>query len=306
MAMRAHETDVSTPDILLTPGVVEVNLSTFPTGDGKPMAENFVNGLQMTGLQDSLRRLLEAQERTNAAIGGNQFLYYNPYNKRDNLSPDAYVALDVDPGARDVWFTWEEGKAPDIVFEITSPSTRRKDLSTEPRGKLTLYGRMGVREYYVYDPALKRTRTPRPRLYAFTLQGKGMQTWRLEETALLPDGGVWSPLLRAELRPVVTPDTEWEPAGVYLRVIDPETGAPIRVGEEIRQDYQAAREQAQAAREQAQAAREQAQAARERVMGLQEQLTREEMARQDAEQRARRAEEELERLRAARAQAENL
>ncbi len=107
-----------------------------------------------------------------------------------------------------------------------------------------------------------------------------MQTWRLEETALLPGGGVWSPILRAELRPVVTPDTEWEPAGVYLRVIDPTTGAPIRVGEEIRQDYQAAREQA---------------------MGLQEQLTREEMARQDAEERARRAEEELERLRAARA-----
>jgi len=294
MAMRAHETDVSTPDILLTPGVVEVDLSTFPTGDGKPMAENFVNGLQMTGLQDALRRLLEAQDRANAAIGGNQFLYYNPYNKRDNLSPDAYVALDVAPGARDVWFTWTEGKAPDIVFEITSPSTRRKDLSTEPRGKLTLYGRMGVREYYVYAPALKRTRTPRPRLYAFTLQGKGMQTWRLEETALLPSGGVWSPILRAELRPVVTPDTEWEPAGVYLRVIDPTTGAPIRVGEEIRQDYQAAREQAQTAREQAQTAREQA-------MGLQEQLTREEMARQDAEERARRAEEELERLRAARA-----
>ncbi len=91
---------------------------------------------------------------------------------------------------------------------------------------------------------------------------------------------------------MVTPNTEWEPAGVYLRVIDPATGAPIRVGDEVRQDYQAAREQAQIAREQ--------------VRGLQEQLTREEMARQDAEERARRAEEELERLRTARAQAENL
>ncbi len=73
---------------------------------------------------------------------------------------------------------------------------------------------------------------------------------------------------------MVTPNTEWEPAGVYLRVIDPATGAPIRVGDEVRQDYQAAREQ---------------------VRGLQEQLTREEMARQDAEERTRRAEEELER-----------
>ncbi len=43
MAMRARETDVTTPYILLTPGVVEVDLSTFPTGDGKPVAETYAN-----------------------------------------------------------------------------------------------------------------------------------------------------------------------------------------------------------------------------------------------------------------------
>ncbi len=43
MAMRARRTNITAPDIFLVPGVVDVDLSTFPTSDGKPTAENFVN-----------------------------------------------------------------------------------------------------------------------------------------------------------------------------------------------------------------------------------------------------------------------
>ncbi|GHV32187.1 hypothetical protein FACS1894167_15120 [Synergistales bacterium] len=38
--------------------------------------------------------------------------------------------------------------APDVVFEILSPSTSKRDLSV----KLELYERSGVREYFVVDP----------------------------------------------------------------------------------------------------------------------------------------------------------
>jgi len=299
MAVRARETNTTTPYILLTPGVVDVDLSTFPTDDGKPMAETFVNQVQMVGLQYAVRRLLEAQGR-DAAIGGNQFLYYNPYNRRDNLSPDAYVALDVAPGARDAWFTWSEGKAPDIVFEITSWTTRRQDLSTAPRGKRALYGRMGVREYYVYDPAALAP----PHLRAFALHGDG-QEQRLEEVTLLPSGGVRSPLLRAELRPVATPGTEWEPAGIYLRVIDPAADEPIRVAEEVQQDYQAALAQVMGLQERL---TEVEQASRERLAEVEqasrERLAEVEQAHLDAEERARLAEEELAKLRSTQAQQE--
>ncbi len=271
MAMRAHRTDVTTPGTP-TPmsaaarDMPDVDLSTFPTGDGKPVAETYANYLQMTHLQLALRRLLQLQGRPPAVIGGNQFLYYNRYNKREHLSPDVYVGFDLaPPDSRDVWFTWVEGKAPDIVFEITSPSTQRKELSREPRGKLTLYAQLGVREYYVYDPQLVMF----PPLRAFALtQG------RLEEAPLLPNGGAWSELLRAELRTVVA--MEWGRAGTYLRVIDPATGAPIRVGEEVLQDYYVAQERVT---EQARLDAEQARIA--------------------AEERARLAEEALERLRAA-------
>ena len=49
---------------------------------------------------------------------------------------------------RPIWFTWIEGKFPDIVCEVTSPSTQDDDLTT----KVRLYEQLGAREYYIYDP----------------------------------------------------------------------------------------------------------------------------------------------------------
>lgn len=43
--------------------------------------------------------------------------------------------------------------APDFIIEIVSPSSRKMDYST----KMTLYSETGVREYWIVDPAKKRT-----------------------------------------------------------------------------------------------------------------------------------------------------
>jgi len=58
------------------------------------------------------------------------------------------VVLDCEPGFRRTYRLWEEGKAPDVVIEVTSNSTRRQDEDDKP----SLYAAMGVREYYLYDP----------------------------------------------------------------------------------------------------------------------------------------------------------
>jgi len=131
----------------------DIDFSTFPASDGQPMAETLANAIQMVDLQWALQTLFDAQERSGTTtVGGNQFVYYNRFNGRDNISPDVYVAFDRLPPGPPKWQTWVEGKFPDIVFEITSPSTQAQDLSVAREGKRAIYARLGAREYYIYDP----------------------------------------------------------------------------------------------------------------------------------------------------------
>jgi hypothetical protein len=58
------------------------------------------------------------------------------------------VVLDCDPGFRRTYKLWEEGKPPDVVFEVTSTSTKREDEHDKP----ALYAAMGVKECFLYDP----------------------------------------------------------------------------------------------------------------------------------------------------------
>src|SRR5438067_10924625 len=97
--------------------------------------------------------------------------------------------------------------------------------------------RLGVREYYVYDPL----QLMRPPLRAFR---------RVEEDLIpatfLPHGGIWSDVLGTELRM----------AGRWLRVIDPRTGQFVPVPSE----QTAGRRAAEDARRAAEDARQTAEA----------------------------------------------
>lgn len=57
--------------------------------------------------------------------------------------------------------------APDLVIEILSPSTAQRDLEQ----KRLLYGRFGVREYWIVDPETKS-------IEVLTQQGPGLETWQ--------------------------------------------------------------------------------------------------------------------------------
>lgn len=257
-----------------------IDFSTFPESDGEPMAENTENLVQMIDLIFALQGLLQAQGRTRWLVGGNQFLYYNERNGRDHVAPDVYVGFDLARRRRPSWKTWIEGKSPDIVWEITSPSTQLEDLGH----KRDLYARLRVREYYVHDP--KGELQP-------LFRGYELRDGRLEPLSPLPTGGITSPLLGAELRPMAMEETEQRPGAIYLRVIDPATGMPIPIADEVRHNYEAIsqeylRAQQRATREHERAIREQERAAREH-----ERATREQEARLAAEARAAQAEAAL-------------
>ena len=121
----------------------------LPCDDGEPM-ETARHRDQMTLLISSLRQ--HWADRDDFYAGGNMFLYYSALQAKRNdfRGPDVFVVLGTDQRERRSWVVWEEdGKAPDVVIELTSDSTREVDRGD----KMRIYGRViGVAEYFIYDP----------------------------------------------------------------------------------------------------------------------------------------------------------
>jgi Uma2 family endonuclease len=118
----------------------------YPDSDGKPMAETDIHRNEMI----NLLAMLEYHYRNEPTVyvSGNIFLYYEEGNTNEKVSPDVLVALGVGRKERRTYKVWEEGKVPEVIVEVTSSSTRYEDLYA----KSELYRRLGVKEYYLYDP----------------------------------------------------------------------------------------------------------------------------------------------------------
>ena len=126
--------------------------------------------------------------------------------------PDLLVAFNVDPDAferSNAYVIEEQGKPPDFVLEIASPSSRRRDLVT----KRAAYAELEIPEYWRFDELAKR----RPRKLAGDRLSGG--EYRPLPTELLPGGVVqgYSPVLDLHLR--------WEEGRLVWH--DPATGRPI-------------------------------------------------------------------------------
>jgi Uma2 family endonuclease len=84
---------------------------------------------------------------------GNMFVYYSlaQVKNRDFRGPDVFVALGVDgQKERQGWVVWEEdGKYPDVIMELMSPSTAEVDVTTK---KQIYEHTFSTKQYFVYDP----------------------------------------------------------------------------------------------------------------------------------------------------------
>ncbi len=85
-----------------------------------------------------------------AAIGADQFVYFDPRDPRRKCAPDAFVKLGVPAQAITSWKTWEKG-APDLCVEILSAWDTEEKL-TLPE-KLERFEAMGVVEVVTFDAA---------------------------------------------------------------------------------------------------------------------------------------------------------
>ena len=120
----------------------------LPNSDGDKM-ETGRHKLQMDLLIETLYPWLQA--RSDGFCGGNMFVYYSlkQVKNQDFKGPDFFVALDVPKGERLSWVCWEEGKSPDVIIELLSPSTAQVDKIEKKR---IYQDWMKVSEYYWFNP----------------------------------------------------------------------------------------------------------------------------------------------------------
>ncbi len=109
------------------------------------------------------------RDRDDVFVGANNFVYWEEGNTEEKQAPDVYICFGVRNIGRTSYKTWEEGGiAPQVVFEVTSKSSRFNDLGT----KKAIYEMLGVEEYYAFDPL--REYIPRG-LRAFRLKGSAYE-----------------------------------------------------------------------------------------------------------------------------------
>ncbi len=79
----------------------------------------------------------------------NLFVYFEEGNPRVVVAPDVFVVLGVPNDDRRIYQAWNEGwRLPDMIIELTSKKTRKADQTQKPE----LYARLGVREFFIFDP----------------------------------------------------------------------------------------------------------------------------------------------------------
>ncbi|HEX3532317.1 MAG TPA: Uma2 family endonuclease [Thermoanaerobaculia bacterium] len=135
--------------------------------DGEPLESDW-HTVEFPLLRQLIRQAMAEQDRTDFFVGANIFVYYSldqawevseeekkGLQKRAFRGPDVFwvggVTADRD---RQAWIAWEEdGRLPDVIVELLSPSTAHKDRNE----KRDLYAQVfRTAEYFLHDPDTQR------------------------------------------------------------------------------------------------------------------------------------------------------
>ena len=216
--------------------------------DGEPLETEW-HSLQFPFLRHLIRQTMVEQGRRDFYAGGDMFVYYSVAQARDVArgrpyfrGPDVFWVDGADPDReRKCWVAWkEDGRLPDVIVELLSPSTAEIDR----KDKKKLYAEVwGTEEYFLYDPDTRL-------LEGFRLTGR---TYR----PMVPDahGRFWSEQLRVSLGP-------WR--GVY----EGKTYDWVRLFRPDGSLVPSADERAEAERQRAEAERQRAEAAEAEIARL--------------------------------------
>ena len=118
----------------------------YPESNGLPLAETRFQYDSLTYAAGALD--VYFRDRPDVTVEGNRLLYYVEGDPGFRVAPDVFVVIGAPKRRRRTYLLWEEPKGPDFVLEVTSWSTRRRDQGF----KRDLYARLGVSEYWLFDP----------------------------------------------------------------------------------------------------------------------------------------------------------
>ena len=188
----------------------------YPSSDGEPLAESKLQFVPLTETVHVLERRYRG--RGDVFVAGNMLIYYRMNDNEVRLAPDVFVVFGVEDYPRDSYVVWrEDGKTPDFVMEIASPSTYSRDV-TEKRA---IYAALNVTEYWRFDPT--------GNLFTPELEGEQLVDGEYRPIPIAPDDPDDDGILRGhsvvlELDICVRPERElklYDPAaGVWLRNLD--------------------------------------------------------------------------------------
>lgn len=191
----------------------------YPESDGQPMAETDTHRDEMIDAILSLKE--HYRNDPQVYVAGNLLIYYEEGNPEKSVAPDVFVVFGVSKHRQRTYKLWEEGKAPDVVIEITSAKTRRQDRED----KRLLYESLGVPEFFLFDPLNEYLKPP---LQGFRLTGEYFTPLKPEPL----ERGSWR--LRSEIL-----NLELRAEGSRLRLFDPEIGRYLLSPAEARREAEA-------------------------------------------------------------------
>ena len=178
----------------------------YPCSDGRPMADNVWQSRAI------LRAAGDLEVAHPEALAVADILVYpEEGNPRNRVAPDVLVAFGVGTHSRSSYLVWKEGKPPDWVLEVASPSTAAKDLDFKRRA----YAAMGVPEYWLFDPKGDVFPAGQAQLQGLALSDGGY----VRLAPRLADGV-------AMIRSVVL-GLDLRAEGEFIRLRDPATGEDI-------------------------------------------------------------------------------
>ncbi len=114
----------------------------YPDSDGQPMSDNTLQFQWIVLLKENLDALRDD------FVAGDLLWYPVEGRPEIRIGPDVLVAVGRPKGYRGSYKTWVEGKAPEVVVEVLSPSNSAREMMR----KGAFYGKHGARELIVVDP----------------------------------------------------------------------------------------------------------------------------------------------------------